>query len=708
MTILLVVGAWLVLTAIGWLVLAPMVRSRRDALLPTAPLFGVVLLVVVLHDTTLVVSVQRGLLVVVAVLIVLAVCAFRRDPTWWRPSRAALAMLGVTAACGVLPAVWALTPSLAVGDSNVIQPSTNNDAFYYVTVADWLQHHRATDRPDIGATPEDPGVQPSYATARSHLDLGLRMGQELTQAAVATVLHRHIEETWYPLTALWVLLLPASGVAAALFFRLRLISGLVLGTMTSVSALVIFQLAAQNSDSLLGTVLLPLALGAVVRALGRDPLVSSVMAGVILTSLVGTYTELLPLIALALVVAVLARRPREVPRALAAAIVMLVAAFVVAPLVWVRAVRSLVFIGGITVEGMPSSFRGAPLPVILGRFLGLAGPGDLDVSGLAVGLGVALAAVGILATLLSRRWPFYLALVLPGAILSIYLVTVRERPYTQQRVVQLLLPLVLLVVVAGWDALWTTAQRRTRAGPGRRRTTPGRARPATLVAVVGALGATAFVVSNGVTDHDMQLTEVAKTRHVGPEFAEAARWIRDDGGADGDRTAVLVGDFFSQLWITDALRDSPDVAYPALFTSYQAATSYWDGEPRRWLLTDSGAIMRVDSGVVVKQNDRFALLDLSKGAAVVVVPADEFGQNSYLVLRSPSAPTEVNLVGSARDRTPTDVAPLPGYGEVIGPDEITPGMTVLRLDLPGAGLRVVLGNAEDVFQLRKVRFGRPT
>ena len=357
--VVLVTSAWVVLTLAGWILLGPLERRRRDAMLPVAPLFGVVIFVIVLSNTTLVLSVRHGVWVLAALLFGVAVLAFRRDRTWWRPSRRAAGTLALTAACGALPALWALSPAFALGDSNVVQPNMNNDAFYYVTVAGWLQDHAATDPPIIGATPADEGLPPSYSTARQHLDLDLRIGQELTHAALTTIITSEVQRTWYPTTALWILLLPAAGAASARFFRLRLVTGLVLGTVTSVSALVLTQFASQNSDSLLGTALVWMALGAVVRDLDGDPPVPRILASLSLTALVGTYTEYVPLIAPALAVAVLVRPRREILRTVRTATVILLVAIAAAPFVWFKAVRSLLFLGGVSSRALarPASTR---------------------------------------------------------------------------------------------------------------------------------------------------------------------------------------------------------------------------------------------------------------------------------------------------------------------------------------------------------------
>lgn len=713
MTVIIVAVAWSLLTFAGWVFLSPLEKSRRDALLPTAPLFGLVVCVVVLHGTTVVMSVRVGCGVVAAVLALIAAVAWRRDPRWWRPSVSALGALAATVGCALLPAVWVLGPSLAVGDSEVLQLSPNNDAFYYVTVADWLQDHPATDLPEIAGSPDGGGVPPSYASARAQLSLNLRIGQELTHAALATVMGVDVEDSWYPLTALWVLLLPAAGVAAARFFALQFPTGLILGTMTAVAAPVVVQLASQNSDSLMGTALVPLALGSVVTALEHDPLVPRAVAGLCLAALVGTYTEYLPLVAPALVVLVLMRRPSEIPAAVRSSMVLLLAAVVAAPLIWLRAVRSLLFLGSISSDSFPTSYAGAPMTLIVGRFLGAAGPGDATVSAWLVALLVAYALTGLVAAfVLGEHRTFLLVLVGTGLALSVYLVTVRDRPYSQQRAVQLLLPLVLVVAAIGWDRAWSVVRtRRLDNAAGRRRDRPATSVGARLLTAGALGGAAVFLVSNSLVAHSLHLPAVARDRHVGDEFDQAAQWVRSYDGPSGAQTSVVVGDFFSQLWISDRLRGSSGVSYPTLHPSYQGQSSYWDREPRRWLLTDSTALQRVGRDVVVASNDRFALLDLSRGRAVVAVPGDVFGQNSWFIYRSDQGPRAVDLVGVARRRLATDAPVAPkDLGRDVLSSTLAEGEQQVRVVLTGkVGRRVVLSDDAWVFSPSSIRFasGRP-
>lgn len=698
-TALIIACAWVMLTSVGWVVLGPLERRMRDGLLPTAPLVGVVSLVVVLHTTSLVLSVRAGVWVVGATLLVIVVVATRRDRTWWRPDRRALAALVLTAACGAAPAVWLLAPSVATGDSGVIQPSLNNDAFYYVSLADWLQDHPSTQRPETGPTPETSTFPPSFGPAQTQLETGLRIGQELVHAALATALGADTERAWYPLTALWVLLLPASGIAAARYLRLSTFVGLALGTTTAVSALVVFQFAQQNSDSLLGTALVFPAVGATMAAVSRrHPYGSRWLAALLLTGLVGAYPEFMPLVAPALVVAVLARARADIPRAVRSAVALLGLGLAMGLPVWVRAATSLLFLGGIESDQFPTAFTGEPVAVLLGRFLGVMSFEDGSAPVVLLAICAAFVATGVAAALVlsSRRWVFG-SLLAVGLFLAIYMVTVRDRPYTQQRVLQFLLPLVLLVVAVGWDRLWRRARDRDRDGTG---PPDGRARrAAAIVAVLGTVGAVAMVGANARVNQAMDLASKAEHRHVGPEFAQAARWVRRLAGADGSQAMVLVGDFFAQLWISDALRDTPKVSYPTLYRSYQRISSYWDGDPRRWLLVDRSALTVTAPGVIVRSNDRFMLLDLSLGPAVVAVPADEKGHNSYLVLRSRSGPRSVFLTGSTRERQASDPAFSPGFGSMIGA-QLRPGATSLRVDLRRVvSRRLVLNGEHDIFML---------
>jgi hypothetical protein len=456
---------------------------------------------------------------------------------------------------------------------------------------------------------------------------------------------------------------------------------------------------------LLGTALAPLALGAVLRALGREPLAPRWLAALTLAALIGTYTEIAPLIGPALVVAVLARRRPDQIAAVKAAVAVLAVAVVAAPLVWVRAVRSLLLLGGLPSDSFPTAFAGAPSWVVLGRFLGVAGPSASGVSIALLVLATTFVLAGVVSALVlsARRW-FYLTVILTGLVLSVYLVTVRQRPYTQQRLVQLLLPLVLIVAAVGWDRLWRLQAERERVGPGRRRDRPPvRAR---ITVAVGLAGALTLTLANCAVDHDMNLPAQARKRHVGPEFAEAANWLRKIGGPGGRNASVLVGDFFSQLWITDALRGEPDVSYPTLYVSYQGQNSYWNGRPRRWLLTDRNAVRSVDPGVVRHRNSRFALLDLSRGEAVVAVPADEAGQNSVLVLRSSRGPQDVELRGATRPRLSTDIAAMPGYGHLLAPGELHAGVTSLQVDLGDeVARRMVLSDRQFYFMLQGVAGG---
>lgn len=672
----LVIGgwAWLIFAALGWVALGLVRRERREALLPGAPVVGVAVLVCALHWTGLVMSVGAGLWVVLAGVVVVAVVNTVRDRRWWVVPRRALAWGLLALAAGVAPAAVLLQPAAITGDSRVVQVTTNNDAFYYVTVIDWLRENPAIDAPRIGTEPGPDVAPPSFLSAAGHINLHLRVGDELAQAAVSELTGRPPLVTWYPVTALWLVLLPAAGLLAARAFRLRAVTGVVAGVLVSIAALTVFQFAAQNSDSLLGIALCLPAVAACVAAVGRSRRFPRLLAGILFAAFVGSYCEYLPLVAPALIVAVLARHPSRIPAAVGNAAVVLGASLVAAPLAWANAVRSLLFLGGISSEGGGSAFSGVTGWGFLNRLIGAT---SMTGAQLPNGFGALLAAgVGagcLAAVVLSHRRAFLLVLAGTGGAVVYYFSAVVHRPYSQQRAVEMWLPLLLFVACFGWDRLFSWSRR----APSR----AWRAATALTAAVAAALGM-AWTAVNIRTDQQLPWAAV-RQRHVDATFTQAATWVRARGGAN---VLVLAGDFFDQQWITAALRDDRMVAYAELFVSYQARASYWNGRPRRWLLVDRRVMLDAPPSAVVAANARFRLVDMSRGAIVAVSAADEFYRGNYVVLRSADAATHVTLGGVVIHRwlapltlrRARDGAPLP-------PRTLVAGMRAVRLAVDGAG-----------------------
>lgn len=683
-TILIISAAWLILAVLGWLALGLLDSTRRAALLPAAPVVGLAVLICALHYTGLVMSVSGGMWLVGGAAVVVAALNFRRDRRWWVVPRTAWLWAAVAVIGGCVCGSIVLLPTARTGDSRVVQVTPNNDAFYYVSLVTWLEAHRATEVPHLAPTPGPLVDPPSDLTPAGHLGRHMRIGQELAEAGVTTVLGKRSVDTWYPLTALWLMLLPAAGFAAALALRMRAASGIALGVLTSVAALTVFQMGAQNSDSLLGITLAAPAIAAVVAAFGRTRSFPLPFAALLLAAWMGTYSEFAPLVVPALLVGVVLRRPAEIPQALRRAAVVLGAGVLIAPLAWANAVRSLLFIGGIGSEGMRSAFTGVSRWALVNRFTGAA-PLTSGVSARAAGIVLALGLIAgvVAAVALSRRRAFMLVLALTGGGTAYYLVTIKHRPYSQQRTVELWLPLVLLVAVFGYDRLITWLR-----GPKEAGVTVNTSRRTARVAglLVACTLALAWVGVNISTDLKLPWRSAATKRHVDTSFAQAAGWVRAVGGPGGKDVVVATGDFFDQLWITDALRTHRLVSYADLFISYQAYPRFWDGSPRHWLLVDRKVLVHAPPSAIVHSNARFRLLDLSRGPILAVCTADEFYRGNVVVLRSADAPTTVSLVGTVvKRRLGNRAARRAVDGTQLPPGTLTPRTRVITLDVPGAG-----------------------
>ncbi len=682
-TTLLVMGAtWLLVTALGWIVTGLVDAPRRDVLRPVSPIVGLVAAIVVLRWTSVGVGVDVGVWILLGAAVVAAVVATVRDRKWWLCSLRALAWTVGVGAAAVIPAVITFGPTHAVGDSRVVQPSANNDAFYYVAIADWLSEHPATDVPLVSPSPAVSPTPPSYFPARSQLVAHLRIGQELVQAGVDVVIDHPAVDTWYPLTSLWILLLPTAGYGVAVALRIRRWAGVGAGLATSISAVTILQLANQNSDALFGVLVMPFAAAAVVSSLGAKPPVPRWLAAIALVAAVGSYTEYLPLVGPALVVALLIRPPRSLLAALKRLPLLLAVAAVAGPFIWYDAVRSLIYLGGVA-NGV-SVFDGVGSGAILNRFLGTNGVTAPFTAEPMTPVLVAVLAVGVLAALVaSRRRPYLLVLAVWPPLLAYYLVELaaRHSGYTQQRVVGLYVPLLMFVTAYGYDRLADVVARFTAERPDAlRRGLQG------VVAAVAVLGLLAFGLVNARADRRQQLTAVALRRHVDPSFSDAASWVRELGGPDGRDVDVLVAEFFDQLWLTDALRREEDTQYPILYTSYMGCNSYWSKSVRRYLLVDRSTFVDADQALVVRSNPRFELLDLSKGPLVAVQQGDEFNNGNWFVLGNSDARRTVTLRGVVRpDDKPHPPRRAP-TGARLAPGALTTTTTEITVAVqPGGG-----------------------
>jgi hypothetical protein len=569
----------------------------RERLASATGVLGAAVLVVALHIPALVTGVRWGLVLVVAAGIALAFIQRRRHRGRGDLlSRRAWGRLVLAAALGVLPLVVTLLPELRVGGPVVDQPTLNNDAFSYVTVSDWLRGHSALDQPDTKAGP------PAYGYVAFHLDIGLRIGEELLQAANATVNRSDPLRTWFPTMAVWLWLLPGSVMAAAEVLGHDRRLGAVAGVVTGASAVVIGLAYNQNSASLLGIAMAPLVV-ALLAAVIEDAPLPRWLPAVMVAAFLGTYTEYAPLLAGTLAIA-LATRGRDATAALARLGRVGVVSVALAPLVYVNAVRSLLHE---TDAASSSAFYLDNTRVqFANRFLGTASLPHLADPNL-VGAIVAVACVAGLAAavLLDRHRWLWGSLLGAWVALLLFLEHVHVFPYGHQRAVEITNPLVLFIAVLGWGAAIERA---------------GRAEVSTRLAVAGGVVALLYVVANVQRSTEVARSDLVLERHVDPPLHDAAAWAADHGGPAGQDVSVVVDDFFDQLWLAYLLRGEADTSYPTLHPDYFRTEAFVPPGDRRYAVVQRGLPLVADPGVVVGGNERFVFLDLGRGAATVTAP----------------------------------------------------------------------------------------
>lgn len=601
------VAALLLLALLGISVVAWLPDRWRPSLLPAVLVLGAMVLVVGLHATSIIVGVRFGLVVVVLVGVI-ALAIRTRRVRWW-VGLGGLRWLGAGLVAGLLPFSWAIAPARSAGAA-LIAPNGGDDAFSYVTVAAWLLDHPATQRPG-DSTPE-----PAWGYTHVHLDVGLRIGEELDQAAIALAGLHDPAESFYTVMALWLLLLPGAAITAAMLLRAPPLAGLLGGLVAASSAVLGFQVINANSASLLGIAMSLPALAALVRTI--DDRVAGIgepfplwLAAGMLAAWVGTYTEYLPLVGVGLAAFVLARRPPAILRAVPAALRLGCLAVAMAPLVWYDAIRSTIELSGTSDTGLVSSFLGAPL-VVIGHLTGNRSHGDLSVTRLAVPLLAMMVAGVLLAALIGPARRFTLCVGTSALVVIVLLSSVHRYPYGQERAVEITFALFLLLSAIGLEAgiarLW-------------------RLRPAAgaLAIVVAGITGAGFLFVNHRSVIGLE-TAADPRRQVDSSFADATQWLRENAGADGANGMVVSGEHFDQLWLIYQTRSMNRLTFPFVYPDYGGVEPFHfnDGRLRRFAVVDVSTFLDADPAVIVGGNARFRFLDLSRGQAVITVGANRF------------------------------------------------------------------------------------
>ena len=666
-----VIVGWLFLSGVGLIVLSLLNQEIRERLAPGAATAGVIVLVLFLSLTTIVLPVAAAIPIFGILLAVGLVVAIRRGTPPWRLSRTAAVSIAGAAVIAIPAVVTVLGPAFAIDDSRVVTV-TSHDAFYYVSVSEWLRDNPGIRSPTIADAPSQDSYPPAFGPAYNALRLHLRLGNELAQAGLNTLVNRPALETWTSWNALWILLVPGACVAAAGILGLRRLTGWILAGVSGTSALLLHQAHNQNSASLLAIAMAPLAIALVVTTLdARDP-TPLLVAAAALTAWMGTYTEYAVVALPALGGAVLIRRWHDIPRALRRTLLLLGAAAVMGPLAWYNTVARLLNVGGTADDpDTYSPFLNASFVDAAGRLVGTASvdSGSIAPATTTVILLVPLVVGLILALALAPRRGLWWGLIAGGMALLTYTSIVTVRPYSQRRAVDMLLPLLLIGAAAGWDATVSWLERR------QFQPVVAAAFPAIVLVGIGAIW---YVVNIQTSIVKMKPASLA-AGHVSTAFDDAAGWVRERAGPEGADVAVAVPKFFDQLWISHALRHEAMVEYPTVNPSYLVVSSYGDDTLDRYLLVGRDALIDVDDGVIVEANERFQLLDLARGEAVVAYSEDVLTDRSIRLLRTDGIGSVTLIARSSLD-TPLGVNLRLTSGRLLLHQEVLTESTALVLE----------------------------
>ena len=664
---------WALLALVGVLVLTPLRRAHWRVWLPAAPAVGAAFLAVTLHLTSGFAPIWVGLIVVVLLLAGLVFYGLRQGRRPWRVGWWPWVGLGAVLVVGLPGAVAALLPNLYLGNGSVVAAGSTTDSFFYVAEANWLRLHAMY--PVIRPTPVMGGVFiPGYGPAFNAVRINIRMGQSMIQALTDFVTGRQAVQSAMSWMACYVVITGGAAVTAARLLRVRPVAAWLLAVMVPSSAVLVYMVRQQNQDSLLGLSLALLA-GAAVLA-SADRRAPRVMAALMVAGLVACYVELSLFVAPMIVLGLVGRPWARVLPALRRGGEILGLAVLFAPLAWWRGLHSL--FGGGGADNFPSPYLGVGLTVAVGRLVGASSVNSVPSGGVTWVLALVVI-VGVVAAVLASRYrAAWAGLLLIGGGYVAW-TTIRHMGYTQSRVTSLVIPLAVVMAVAGWDELAARGWPRLAA-----LMSPRRVRPAALgLLSVAAIVALVWPISNLHSAGGSYSAAVARSRWVDPSYAAVSTWVIDHGGPQGSSVTVIVPDLFAQTWVASALRDDPGVQYPSFNPSYTSVNSFTGDRPTRYLVTGRGALVQAAPEAAVFRAGEFTVWDTTRGSVVIATQHTGFGWRPYAnprggvtgtagasgiaVFRSPSAPNQIVLQMTSAGGTPyvMSVGPTAAVGETV-------------------------------------------
>jgi len=585
----------------------------RAVMLPALHLIGVMTISVGLHITGLFTGSGVGIWFLIAAAATAVIIRSRSTP-WWRDLREWRWPVA-TLVAGLAVAVVLLSPMVTIG-AQLIEPAGSNDGYAYSTSAEWIANHDLLTRPATS----DPAVW-GYVDAVNAI--GLRLGQDANQAAVAQLSGVEAKDSWYIVMALWVMLIPGGMLAAARLLGLGAITGLVAGLLASASAVVLGQALFSNAAVLLGIAMTPLTIALVtgyIRQAGVSVECPPLwLIAVAAAALVCTYTEALPLVLPGALGYALHLSRGHVVR-MATTVAKLGGAIIaVSPLGCFRAVKSIsAELAGLDSSGgLLSPFRDQPYPVIASHLAGTRAVFDATGTPWSYVV-IAFLGVGLLLSVLVSPARRFFGWYLGSAALMISLLTFGSHAgYGQGRAITVLMSLFMLAVAAGWATAFRQARRWV-----------VRPLPRLALGTSALLAVAGFVAVNVSTV--LPYLVIGPGHYVSqllytPEYDAAGRWLQRVAAPDGAQAMVVETGIHDQLWLRYRLRGLTAVQYPYLIPLYTDRTP--DLVPSitpRYVVAQREAWLDADPPVVASEDAEFRHLDLSAGSLVLAAGAKGF------------------------------------------------------------------------------------
>lgn len=627
MVLLAVLAGMAVLALVGAAALSLLPDAARHRLFPASPVIGAAVSVVFLHATALFTGARLGM----AVLILLSVAILGVQLVWRRAIFASMASsaptLGLLTIIGMAAATLVALPQLLAVDAFLVQWGDSYDAFYYVSGSSWLTDHSLLSVPAAAAVPTDGVPAPVFGPAMTSITTGLRVGQELLEAGITSVLGLGAAPGFPVVVGLWVAVAPGAVWAFGDVFGIvpRLRAGLVV--VFVISASLVTQVLDAKAASVLGVALAALAVALVagsVRPFAGYPRVPPLLAAIGVAAIVGTYTEYTPFIGPVLVCIVLVGPLAGTRTAVIRASIVLLLALLVSPIVWWRAWSSLSLTAQVVGSGGNAESTAGRISGLLGPLRAPVvswrdGPGQLLFASL-VAAAVFFVAAGLVVGVAFIATRGLCVGVLLASVVAVA-IAARGNDYVTSRASAMLLPLTLLGAMAGWAGLWS----HVRSGRGR----------AAASAVVAVVLLVLFAV-NAQESSVAVFRPVPRQFVAGDDMRQASAWVHSIADSSGEDVSVATAQLFDQLWLSDLLADRPLTSYLSLrgdlgYRGVVQKQSYWDGEATRFVLAGPGAFTAGDEGVI-RSNDRYRFVDLSSNPeAAVVVPVQTAGRLAWQI-----------------------------------------------------------------------------